>query len=319
MASSNTKPTKKPPDLATLQHSLTRLSTAAHLLDGFVHRNKNQHRGTRWWAPFDMLRRSVRKLLPDLDGAVQRAELLSSSSSSSAAAPAKRRKTNDKGGAAAAKQPELERVEARAQWVHDVVAVKAFEAFTQLLADRQFAQLGLMLIGVLAQVETSLAPFVRPAEPPEGDDIDEKPGPDPARAAVARMAAGRAGGGPVASQVGGRAGSSLVAGHEDDLGVAISRDELSDDDHEGEDEDVASSRPRRLSPPAGQPPPKEKRPEKGESKGKKRPRADDAGSSRIGKPEKPPRPESSRDEKKAKKKKKKKGGDEFDDLFSSLV
>lgn len=320
MASSNTKPTKTPPDLPTLQNSLTRLSTAAHLLDGFVHRNKNQHRGTRWWAPFDMLRRSVRKLLPDLDGAVQRAELLSSSSSSSSsAAPAKRRKTNDKGAAAAAKQPELDRVEVRAQWVHDVVAVKAFEAFTQLLADRQFAQLGLMLIGVLAQVETSMAPFVRPSEPPEGDDIDEKPGPDPARAAVARMAAGRAGGGPVAAQVGGGASSSLGAGHEDDLGVAISRDELSDDDHEGEDEDVASSRPRRPSPPAGQPPPKEKRPEKGDSKGKKRPRADDAGSSRIGKPEKPARPESSRDEKKAKKKKKKKGGDEFDDLFSSLM
>lgn len=126
MASSNTKPTKTPPDLPTLQSSLTRLSTAAHLLDGFVHRNKNQHRGTRWWAPFDMLRRSVRKLLPDLEGAVQRAELLSPSSSS-AAAPAKRRKTNDKGAAAAARQPELDRVEARAQWMHDVVAVKAFE------------------------------------------------------------------------------------------------------------------------------------------------------------------------------------------------
>lgn len=71
-----------------------------------------------------MLRRSVRKLVPDLEGAVQRAELLSSSS----AAPAKRRKTSDKGSAvAAAKQPELGRVEVRAQWVHDVVAVKAFE------------------------------------------------------------------------------------------------------------------------------------------------------------------------------------------------
>lgn len=126
MANSNTNiSTRAPPDLPTLQSSLTRLSTAAHLLDGFVHRNKNQHRGTRWWAPFDMLRRSVRKLLPDLEGAVQRAELLSSNSSSSAGAQAKRRKTSDKG--AAAKQPELDRVEVRAQWVHDVAAVKAFE------------------------------------------------------------------------------------------------------------------------------------------------------------------------------------------------
>lgn len=167
-----------------------------------------------------------------------------------------------------------------------------------------------MLIGVLAQVEASLAPFVRPAEPPGGDDDSDAAGQDPARAlgVAARMAAGRADGG---------ASSSLGASHEDDLGVAISRDDLGDDDED--DEDVASGRPRHQSPPAGQPPPKEKRPEKGESKGKKRPRADDTGSSRIGKPEKPTRPESSRDEKKAKKKKKKKGGDEFDDLFSSLM
>lgn len=71
-----------------------------------------------------MLRRSVRKLVPDLEDAVQRAEYLSSSSSSSVV-PAKRRKTNDKG--AVAKLPELERVEVRAQWVHNVVAVKAYE------------------------------------------------------------------------------------------------------------------------------------------------------------------------------------------------
>lgn len=174
-----------------------------------------------------------------------------------------------------------------------------------------------MLIGVLAQVEASLAPFVRPAEPPEGRDDGAEAGQDTAQAVVARMAAGRADG-PVAPQVGGGS-SSLGAGHEADLGVAISRDELGEDDDKDEGEDVASRMPRRPSPAAEQRPPKEKRPEKGESKGKKRPRADDTGSSKIGKPEKPPRPESSRDEKKAKKKKKKKGGDEFDDLFSSLM
>lgn len=171
-----------------------------------------------------------------------------------------------------------------------------------------------MLIGVLAQVEASLAPFVRPAEPPEGR---EEAGQFPAQAMVARMAAGRAEG-PATSQVGG--GSlSQSAGHGDDLGVAISRDELGDDDDKDDDEDVASRKARRPSPAAERPPPKEKRPEKGESKVKKRPRADDSGSSRKSKPEKLTQPESSRDEKKVKKKKKKKGGDEFDDLFSSLM
>lgn len=170
-----------------------------------------------------------------------------------------------------------------------------------------------MLIGVLAQVEASLAPFVRPVEPPEGR---EEAGQFPAQAMVSRIAAGRADG-PVVSQVGGGS-SSLGAGYADDLGVAISRDELGEDDDKDDDEDVASSKVRRPSPAAEQPPPKEKKPEKGESKGKKRPRSDDPGSSKIGKPEKPTRPESSRDEKKAKKKRKK-GGDEFDDLFSSLM
>ncbi|KAI3393275.1 hypothetical protein diail_4508 [Diaporthe ilicicola] len=286
----------KPPDLPALQSSLSRLSTAAHLLDGFVHRNKNQHRGTRWWGPFDMLRRGVRKLVPDLESAVQRAEFLSSS----AVAPAKRTKTAAK----RAQQPELGRVEARAQWVHDVVAAKAFEAFTQLVADRQFAQLGLMLIGVLAQVEAALGPFLKPAEP-EDVQVDAA-GLDPAR--VAAVIATR----PVVSaapQVGG-----IGAQQEDDLGVAISRGDLG-----GDEEDETASRARRASPQPEHPPLKEKRSNKNEARGKKRLRADDSGSSTIGKPEKPVRPESSKDEKKAKKKKKKKGGDEFDDLFSSLV
>ncbi|KAG8165497.1 hypothetical protein KVR01_004049 [Diaporthe batatas] len=309
MSNNTPKPSPKTPtDLGILQASHSHLSTAAQLLDGFVHRNKNQHRGTRWWGPFDMLRRSVRKLAPDLGDAVQRAEYLSSSSS---VVPAtKRRKPNDKG--AVAKLPGLERVEARAQWVHDVAVVKAYEAFTQLLADRQFAQLGLMLIGVLAQVEAAVAPFVRPAEPEEGVDETDAAGPAPVQQVRVAGIAAKGGGVP----------PPVVRGveQEDDLGVAISRDELGDDDDDGEGDGGVVSRPRYSSPPPPKhAPSKERRPEKGEGKGKKRSRTEDAGASRIGKSEKPTRPESSKEEKKAKKKKKKKGGDEFDDLFSSLM
>lgn len=121
------------PDLPTLQASLTRLATAAHILDGFVHRNKNQHRGTRWWGPFDMLRRNVRKILPDLEDVAQRAEVLSTAAAAAAAlsSGAAKRKKADKGGraaaaAAAARQPELDRVAQRAQWVHDVVGARAY-------------------------------------------------------------------------------------------------------------------------------------------------------------------------------------------------
>lgn len=78
-----------------------------------------------------MLRSSVRKLLPDLEGAVRRADVLSTPAFSGAAT--KRRKT-DKGvggsgrvAAAAARQPELDRVVERARWVHEVVGAKAYE------------------------------------------------------------------------------------------------------------------------------------------------------------------------------------------------
>ena len=160
-----------------------------------------------------------------------------------------------------------------------------------------------MLIGVLAQVEAAMSPFVRPAAGPEGGGSDAA-GPDPAQQVQP---------GPVSGHFRESLGG---AGQEDDLGVSISRDELGDD--EGRDEDVAP-RPRHSSPPAEHPPPNEGRPEKGEVRGKKRSMTDDPGSPRLAKPEKTTRRESSRDKKKVKKKKKKKGGDEFDDLFSSLV
>lgn len=69
-----------------------------------------------------MLSRSIRKLLPDLEGAVQRAEVVSSSSSSS-----KRRKIDKDGKSVGARQPELDKFAERAQWVHDVAVVKAYE------------------------------------------------------------------------------------------------------------------------------------------------------------------------------------------------
>lgn len=70
-----------------------------------------------------MLRANVRKILPDLEGAVQRARVLSASAPPGAA---KRRKTG-KGGHVAVKQPELDKVVERVRWIHGVVGAKAYE------------------------------------------------------------------------------------------------------------------------------------------------------------------------------------------------
>lgn len=68
-----------------------------------------------------MLSRSIRKLLPDLEGAIRRAEVLPSSSS------AKRRKTDKDGKGVSVRQPELDRFVERAQWVHEIAVAKAYE------------------------------------------------------------------------------------------------------------------------------------------------------------------------------------------------
>jgi hypothetical protein len=57
-----------------LNSAINSLSPALELLERFHHRNKNQHRLSKWWAQADMLRRHVRKMLPELEQAVADAE-----------------------------------------------------------------------------------------------------------------------------------------------------------------------------------------------------------------------------------------------------
>lgn len=148
------------------------------------------------------------------------------------------------------------------------------------------------LIGVLAQVEAAIAPFVE-AEP----DTDTAEELDPSGVAHAVGAKG-----DVSAALGTLDPPPSLG---DDLGVAISRDELDDED--------AAFKDKRSLPPPGPSSRKEKRstgskPEKFKAEG---------GLPRKGKDTEPQRT-GSKDGKKVKKKKRK-AGDEFDDLFSSLL
>lgn len=58
-------------DVDALQPVLDRLAPALEILDGFHHRNKNQHRLSKWWAQLDMLRRATRKLALDLQASIR--------------------------------------------------------------------------------------------------------------------------------------------------------------------------------------------------------------------------------------------------------
>lgn len=54
------------PASSPASQALDLLAPALGILDSFAHRNKNQHRLSKWWVEFDMLRRGVRKLSADL-------------------------------------------------------------------------------------------------------------------------------------------------------------------------------------------------------------------------------------------------------------
>ncbi|EOO02848.1 hypothetical protein UCRPA7_1629 [Phaeoacremonium minimum UCRPA7] len=250
---------KHPSDVETLQAAADRLRPALQILDAFNHRNKNQHHSSRWWAQFDMLRRGVRKLVPELDAGIRDIERKGGS---------KRRKTADKAQGGSSKAAEAAR--ARAQWLHEHAAPRTFMAFTQLAADNQYAPLGLVLLGVLAQIEAAMSPLV------------------PTEVVAATVQS------PLDAELSTQCTPSAISdvgasqGEAHDFGVAISRDEVLDSSQAS----VPSEKSEGMT-------------AKSKSKGLQETAPLD--------PKDAGRP------KKDKKKKKKRKGDEFDDLFSSLL
>ncbi|OIW33853.1 hypothetical protein CONLIGDRAFT_198192 [Coniochaeta ligniaria NRRL 30616] len=139
-------------ELTPFQQAIDLLGPVLGILDSFNHRNKNQHRLSKWWAQFDMLRRGLRKLVVDLQACVDSQAKTASSGGS------KNRKR-----AAAQKERDdalRKKMEVRAEHLHEQIVPRAFLAFTQLSADNQYAHLGLALVGVLAQVNAAITPLV---------------------------------------------------------------------------------------------------------------------------------------------------------------
>ncbi|RYP77302.1 hypothetical protein DL769_003451 [Monosporascus sp. CRB-8-3] len=286
------------------------------VLAGFNHRNGNQHRGARWWGAFGMLRRHIGKLADDLDVAAARfAKMLSSSSSITNAntgnncSSNKKKRKRDGGGeetAGLTTIPALARADERAKWLRDALVPKCYLAFSQLAADNQFATLGVVLLGVLAQVHAACTRLVGEAAEPASAPLAE---------AVSTSSFGTPtttlGPSPITSRSsGGNPAPATVAGKEPG-GTVVSRAE------------VARAEKRRR---------KQQQQQQGEEgSASQPPRPSRASEDRAGstsmmvttREEK----EKARDaeerprlptQKKTKKKKTKKG-DEFDNLFKSLV
>lgn len=208
-------------DTTTLNTAIASLAPALELLERFHHRNKNQHRLSKWWAQADMLRRHVRKMLAELEGCVEGAER------------AERRrnlmKAKGKGRKDGEEDPSGEMVRKRAgylRWglgpgtflcvdfssvliVSRMMLTGGCRAFTQLSADRQFAHLGLMLLGVLAQVDQAVAPFAPVSASSQDETAEQAP-------ALGNTAAAEQ---PAPDQ-------DVEMSMATDVGVAVSREEI---------------------------------------------------------------------------------------------
>ncbi|KAI2469210.1 hypothetical protein F4781DRAFT_233328 [Annulohypoxylon bovei var. microspora] len=127
------------------EEALDKLQPLQPVLRGFNHRNRNQHRRAAWWAPFGMLRRHVEKLVDEL------LDLAATAAKSKN----KKRKRGDESDNRAERK-----VRDHVKWLRDLLVPKCYIAFSQLTADNQFATLGVVLLGALAQVNAACIQLV---------------------------------------------------------------------------------------------------------------------------------------------------------------
>ena len=113
----------------------TSLIKVSQTLRLFHHRNKNQHRRSKWWKWFALLRRSVNRLLTDLQ------------------------------------KPDETRASVQSGFLTDILRPRCYKlvcldishitltscrSFSHVVGDRQFAALGLVLLGVLSELDILL-------------------------------------------------------------------------------------------------------------------------------------------------------------------
>ncbi|KAK4153730.1 ribonuclease MRP protein subunit rmp1 [Chaetomidium leptoderma] len=212
-------------DPEALNCAIASLSPALEILERFHHRNKNQHRLSKWWAQADMLRRHVRKLLGELEAGVVEAERLARLRAKGRQMATKRKKGGSEGGGGLLLDGGEEEgngvVRRRAEYLRWRLGPGAFLAFTQLSADRMFAHLGLMLLGVLAQVDKTVAPFAPP--PPSDAPPSSRAEPEPQAAAAAAATEFNP---PGETAVSAPDQDQAIMMMDTDMGVAVSREEI---------------------------------------------------------------------------------------------
>ncbi|ESZ94513.1 hypothetical protein SBOR_5093 [Sclerotinia borealis F-4128] len=130
-------------NIPTLNPQHTHLVALTQLLHLTHHRNKNQHRLSKWYISFGILRRQVARLLSVVP------EFVIASQS----------RGKVKGKAREKRDREERVVQDLVRLIGERVVPGCYLAFSQLVADNQYATLGLMLMGCLARLYKILGPL----------------------------------------------------------------------------------------------------------------------------------------------------------------
>ncbi|KAJ8068429.1 hypothetical protein OCU04_003986 [Sclerotinia nivalis] len=157
----------------------TTLLTLHQILHLTHHRNKNQHRLSKWYKSFNILRRQITRLLALVPEHVIESSL-------------GKAKVKVKGKAKERKEREEKELQGLVGFMREEVVGGCYLAFSQLVADNQYATLGLMLMGCLARLYKILESLrvltaeelaekagivkeeVKVNEPEIGEDLGEK-------------------------------------------------------------------------------------------------------------------------------------------------
>ncbi|KAI5854750.1 hypothetical protein BZA05DRAFT_248982 [Tricharina praecox] len=137
-----------PPPSPLTPVQLQLLRDDSDLLHLLTHRNKNQHRLLKWWQWLSTLRRHLRKLLAEHD-AITAAKTTPNRNSA------------------------LAKFKDRLGFMRKVVVPNAYDAFGSVVGMKNFATLGLVLMGVLARVKEEKEAMARVLALEEENAADE--------------------------------------------------------------------------------------------------------------------------------------------------
>lgn len=123
-----------------------KLAESLHLLDSIFVRNKNQHRSQAWWKPFALLRNALRKFMA-LE--TRESELKNPVRTEVDGQIVDAREVRRRFDLEAQVRREREIV---GEWIRETLCPPCYVTFSSLVADTQFANLGVVLVGALSEI-----------------------------------------------------------------------------------------------------------------------------------------------------------------------